>query len=237
MAWKVTAYTGKRRDKILGSTYVRADTEDKAKEIGRKALRLIGIKGKYQVSAAVYRPENDWAFFGYLARVEVIVHRVAGVVVWRDYLEEKMSESSIGIQLLHPFCFTNPGKWSDGFNEHGIFEIVGLDELSGRVPKATIRRIASFKADCMIGEVAKTPTHRIKSRAVRTSLHSFSEHADFNQLTAAQSRVAELEKLLRIVNVQLGNIEFNIRQESVANPSKEDWLRIVRSVLEQLNGK
>lgn len=90
-----------------------------------------------------------------------------------------MPNEHIGIPMLKPFCFTNPGKWSDGFNEHGIFEIVGLDELTGRVPKATIRRIASFKADCPIGEVVKVPTHRIKSRAVRTSLKCFSEHADF----------------------------------------------------------
>lgn len=106
-----------------------------------------------------------------------------------------MSESHIGIPLLQPFCFTNPGKWSDGFNEHGIFEIVGLDELTGRAPKATVRRIASFKIDCVIGEVVKIPTHRIKSRAVRTSLQSFSEHADFDQLTAAQSRMEELTAL------------------------------------------
>jgi hypothetical protein len=68
--WKVTAYTGKNRDKILGSTWVRAFTESDARELGRKALRLIGIRGRYQVSASPYSPLRDIAFLGFVVRCE-----------------------------------------------------------------------------------------------------------------------------------------------------------------------
>lgn len=37
---------------------------------------------------------------------------------------------------------------------------------------------------------------------------------------------------LLVVKQQLSNIEFNIKQESASNPSKEDWLRMLRSMIE-----
>lgn len=65
--WKVTAYTGKNRNITLGSTFVRADSEDTAMELGKSALRTIGIGGRYQVSASQYFPWKDFAFIGYVA--------------------------------------------------------------------------------------------------------------------------------------------------------------------------
>ena len=52
--WKVTAYTGKNRDKILGHSWVRASSEQQAIELGRRALRLIGVRGSFRV-----RPAED----------------------------------------------------------------------------------------------------------------------------------------------------------------------------------
>jgi hypothetical protein len=67
--WKVTAYTGKHRDKILGHSWVRASSEQQAIELGRRALRLIGVRGSFRVSASLYSPLGDYAFAGYVVRV------------------------------------------------------------------------------------------------------------------------------------------------------------------------
>lgn len=68
--WKVRAYTGKNRNIVLGCTYVRALTEAGAIELGRKALKIIGIKGRYQVEAIRYSPLHDLAFVGYIKRLD-----------------------------------------------------------------------------------------------------------------------------------------------------------------------
>jgi hypothetical protein len=67
--WKVTAYTGKNRDIVLGHGYVRAVTESQAVELGKRALRLIGIGGRYQVSARPYSPLADYEFHGYVRAI------------------------------------------------------------------------------------------------------------------------------------------------------------------------
>lgn len=69
MNWKATAYTGKNRDKILGHTYVRAATESQAIDLGRRALRLIGIKGRYQVSVRQWSPLQDFDFHSYVRAI------------------------------------------------------------------------------------------------------------------------------------------------------------------------
>lgn len=68
--WKVRAYTGKNRNIVLGCTYVRALTEADAIELGRKALKIIGIKGRYQVEALPYSPYHDLSFGKYLKRLD-----------------------------------------------------------------------------------------------------------------------------------------------------------------------
>jgi hypothetical protein len=67
--WKVTAYTGKNRDKVLGHTWVKARSESQAVDLGRRALRLIGVRGRFQLSASQYSPLQDLAFLGYVAQV------------------------------------------------------------------------------------------------------------------------------------------------------------------------
>ena len=67
--WKVIAYTGKNRNIKLGSSYVLADSEREAMQLGRRALRLIGVRGSFQVSASQYNPLGDLAFAGFIKRV------------------------------------------------------------------------------------------------------------------------------------------------------------------------
>lgn len=68
--WQVTAYTGKNRDRNLGTSFVRADSEEHARELGRKALRLIGVRGSFRVSASPYWPPRDLAFWGFVKEVK-----------------------------------------------------------------------------------------------------------------------------------------------------------------------
>jgi hypothetical protein len=67
--WKVTAYTGKNRNVLLGSSYVLADSESKAIDLGKQALRLIGVRGTFRVSATRYSPLRDLAFQGFVRAV------------------------------------------------------------------------------------------------------------------------------------------------------------------------
>jgi hypothetical protein len=67
--WKVTAYTGKHRNVLLGSSYVRADSESQAMELDKRALRLIGVRGSFRVSASRYDPLRDLAFKGFIKAV------------------------------------------------------------------------------------------------------------------------------------------------------------------------
>ncbi len=64
--WRVVAYTGKRGDIQLGETFVRADSESAACELGKTALRLIGVRGRFVVNAKPYYPWFDPAMLGYI---------------------------------------------------------------------------------------------------------------------------------------------------------------------------
>jgi hypothetical protein len=67
--WKVTAYTGKNRNMILGSSFVLATSERDAIELGKQALRMIGVRGLFSVYATAYNPLRDWAFCGFIREV------------------------------------------------------------------------------------------------------------------------------------------------------------------------
>ena len=69
--WRVFAYTGKRGDKHLGETFVRAHDEASAIAIGKLALRLIGIRGRYVVNASRYYPWFDRKLAGFVSYSEV----------------------------------------------------------------------------------------------------------------------------------------------------------------------
>ena len=67
--WRVRAYTGKNRNIHLGDSFVRADTEQQAMELGKSALRITGVRGAYRVEAVPYHPWADWAFTGFVRKV------------------------------------------------------------------------------------------------------------------------------------------------------------------------
>ena len=64
--WVVIAYTGKTGNIHLGKTFVRADSESRACELGKSALRLIGVRGRFVVNAKPYYPWLDGALNGYV---------------------------------------------------------------------------------------------------------------------------------------------------------------------------
>ena len=64
--WKVIAYRGKTGDIRLGQTFVRAHSEAEAVELGRKALKLTGIRGRFVANASPYYPWLDIALQGYV---------------------------------------------------------------------------------------------------------------------------------------------------------------------------
>jgi hypothetical protein len=68
--WKAVAYTGKRGDVRLGETFVRADDARSAKELGKRALRLIGIRGRFVVNVMPYYPWCDPAMRLFIAPVK-----------------------------------------------------------------------------------------------------------------------------------------------------------------------
>lgn len=59
------------------------------------------------------------------------------------------------IPMMHPFAFRSKHLRSDGFNQHGVWEIVGREEIGTDRERLTIRRIATAKADCPLDEVFK----------------------------------------------------------------------------------
>lgn len=64
--WKVIAYRGKNGDIRLGQTFVRATTEAQACELGKTALRMLGVRGRYVVNAHRYYPWFDHLTAGYV---------------------------------------------------------------------------------------------------------------------------------------------------------------------------
>jgi hypothetical protein len=64
--WKAIAYTGKTGDTKLGETFVRALSEESALVLGKSALRVIGIRGRFVVNVSPYYPWCDSALQGFL---------------------------------------------------------------------------------------------------------------------------------------------------------------------------
>ena len=63
--------------------------------------------------------------------------------------------------------------------------------------------------------------------------HDKHERCNCNDVTAEDVVfLAGQHGRLQIVKQQLSNIEFNINQDAASNPSKEDWLRMLKSMIE-----
>ena len=53
------------------------------------------------------------------------------------------------LKMLKPFKFKKPGScWSDGFRQHGIFEIISKEASTTEDPICTVRRIGTMRPDC-----------------------------------------------------------------------------------------
>lgn len=63
--WKVIAYKGKRGEIRLGESYVRAESEEHAREVGRQAFKVRGMRGKFFVHAMAYDPAQDRELIAY----------------------------------------------------------------------------------------------------------------------------------------------------------------------------
>ena len=88
------------------------------------------------------------------------------------------------LKMLKPFKFVRHGKWSDGFEQHGIFEIIGK---RGRVerpddPQCDIRRIATCRFNCPLDERKTFPESYLTEYTVPTSLDAFKEEPDLDPL-------------------------------------------------------
>lgn len=59
------------------------------------------------------------------------------------------------IPMMHPFAFRSKLLRSDGFNRHGVWEIIAREDIGTRRERLTIRRIATARSDCPLNQVAK----------------------------------------------------------------------------------
>ena len=91
--------------------------------------------------------------------------------------EEGGPMSLMGKLKLHkPFRWKDPNAtWSSGFCQHGIFEIIGKegDPKFPESPKCTIRRIATCRKDCEIGEIATYHESILQEYTEPTTLECF----------------------------------------------------------------
>jgi len=67
--WEIKAYCGKSGDIHIGTTFVRAANEERAKELGKSALRLLGVRGRFVLNARQYFPWYVPAMAGFMGFV------------------------------------------------------------------------------------------------------------------------------------------------------------------------
>ena len=56
------------------------------------------------------------------------------------------------VPVLTPFAFIRKGQRSDGFDRHGVWEIVAADGLGTENERVTIQRIATARKACPLDE-------------------------------------------------------------------------------------
>lgn len=78
------------------------------------------------------------------------------------------------MKMLKPMRFKNPGAhWSDGFRQHGIFEVMAKRRGEDGKWRCTIRRIATFRPDCPLGEEHEFREEWLEHVMTTTDLLSF----------------------------------------------------------------
>lgn len=84
-----------------------------------------------------------------------------------------MSQSPLPIPVHTPFAFKVKGYRSDGMDRHGVWEIVGCEGMGGDNEKLKIRRVATARADCPLGEVWEVRLSIVREDAERVTWDTF----------------------------------------------------------------
>ncbi len=92
--------------------------------------------------------------------------------------ERVITEATDGIlgvmKMLKPMRFKrSDAHWSDGFRQHGIFEVISKRRGEDGQWRNTIRRIATFRNDCELSEEYEMPEAYLNQAMVPTDLASF----------------------------------------------------------------
>ena len=77
------------------------------------------------------------------------------------------------IPVLRPFAFRVKGFRSDGMDRHGVWEIIGCDGAGTDHEVLKIRRIATARHDCPLGEIFEVQSGVIREDAQRVNWDTF----------------------------------------------------------------
>jgi len=84
------------------------------------------------------------------------------------------TQPPLPIPLLKPFAFLdNSSTWADGFSQHGIFELVGVNGIGTPKASCIVRRIATARVDCPLNETRKFWLDGFGKRIKRVDWSSF----------------------------------------------------------------
>lgn len=87
--------------------------------------------------------------------------------------QSKKPVPPLPIPVHRPFAFRVKGFRSDGMDRHGVWEIVGCDGLGTDREILKIRRIATAREDCPLGQVFEVRSGVIRENAERVSWDTF----------------------------------------------------------------
>lgn len=85
----------------------------------------------------------------------------------------KKEISPLPIPVLRPFAFRVKGFRSDGMDRHGVWMIIGCDGLGTDQEVLKIRRIATARDDCPLGQVFEVRAGTIRDDAERVTWDTF----------------------------------------------------------------
>ena len=81
--------------------------------------------------------------------------------------------SQLPIPVMKPFAFRVKGYRSDGMDRHGVWEIIGCDAIGGDNERLKVRRIATARLDCPLGEVWDVSSQSVREDAERVEWSTF----------------------------------------------------------------
>lgn len=81
--------------------------------------------------------------------------------------------SQLPIPVMKPFAFRVKGYRNDGMDRHGVWEIIGCDGIGGDNERLKVRRIATARQDCPLGEVWDVSAQSVRDDAERVEWSTF----------------------------------------------------------------